>query len=90
MGLKSSQVTATSGLKPPLMARAELAFSALTSRPSRDNQASCLPAGTGRVGSVKQLERRREECEGIGENGTRETIDGAESKPRSWCASPMA
>lgn len=91
IGLKRSQATASWGLKQPLMAREELASSALTSRPWSEIQASRRDAGTGRVRSEKLLERRREEGNGIGENEARETNEGAASKkPSSLSASSMA
>lgn len=75
MGEKSSQATASSRLSPPLTARAELASSAFTSRPSNDTHARFL-LETGSLGLVKLLESRRGEGEGIERNALRETNAG--------------
>lgn len=88
MGLKNSQATASSRLKLPPMALAELASSALTSRPWRDTQAILLGgAEVGQQGRAKfEVESRRGEGEGIEENGARETREGDKAgtlKPKS-------
>lgn len=83
-GLNSSQATASSRLKPPPTALAELASSALTSLPWRDTQAIRFGgAGTGQVCCAKPLvESRRGDGE---ENGARDTRAGGKA---AWAAKP--
>ena len=82
-GVKSSQATASARLKPTVLA--ELASSALTSRPWSDTHASRLAEGIGRLGWAKLLESRRA---GVEENGARETRAAPPvSKPSSVSAS---
>ena len=84
IGVKSSQATASARLKPTVLA--ELASSALTSRPWSDTHASRLAETIGRLGWAKLLESRR--AEGVEENGARETRAAPPvSKPSSISAS---
>lgn len=79
MGLKSSQAIIWSRVKPPPMALAELASSALRIRPWRETQESRRAEVTGRLG-VKVLDSRREAGEGTGEKEERETKEGGGAK----------
>lgn len=83
-GLNSSQATASSRLKPPPTALAELASSALTSLPWRDTQAIRFGgAGTGQLCCAKPpVESRRGDGE---ENGARDTRAGGKA---AWAAKP--
>lgn len=83
-GLNSSQANASSRLKPPPTALAELASSALTSLPWRDTQAIRFGgAGTGQLCCAKPpVESRRGDGE---ENGARDTRAGGKA---AWAAQP--
>lgn len=81
MGGKRFQARASSALKPPQMVRAELASSALRSRPWRDIHAIGLSFSddeTGRrLSSRKLVERRRREPE----SADTETTHGGDGAP---------
>lgn len=83
MGGNRFQARACSAVKPPRMVRAELASSALTSRPWRDIHAIGFSDETGRLGSTKVAERRRRRR--LAENGVRDRRQGA-----GGAASPSA
>lgn len=72
IGGKRSQARACSEVKPPRMILAELAFSALMSRPWRDIHATGFSGETGRLCRTKVAERRRRREE----NGARDTRHG--------------
>lgn len=83
IGGKRFQARASSGVKPPPMVLAELASSALTSRPWRDIHAIGFSDETGRLRSRKVVERRRRRLE---EKGGRDTRHG---KGNGEDASPL-
>lgn len=84
MGGNRFQARACSAVKPPLMVRAELASSALTSHPWRDIHAIGFSDETGRLGSTKVAERRRRRRR-LAENGVRDRRHGV-----GGAASPSA